>query len=335
MTYEVEDFWKNGFAGPFSLDLEAAAIQNARATVKEIIDNKIEHPRYGRYAVRDWHLEKSCLLNLFKDEKLINRLKHILGEDVVLWRSKFFNKPPKSGGIDWHQEWGAFNGEEIGNDIPALEHKGDGTKLWDVTVWIALEDTTMDMSPLRFAKGTHEKRFPIEMVPLVESGFFVDPFFEIKTKKDLIQRALSNSLIEDINTSEAFTEADIENLDITFDKAKAIAYKHIKNAKGAITRGFYENEYEIVCQEVKKGDYWIFSERTMHGSGPNTSNKTRPALNARLTNSDTLIYPGRLKGEYIDGSNLDISKHECVLLSGTNKESRDVYGTTTLQEMAS
>ena len=100
-------------------------------------------------------------------------------------------------------------------------------------------------------------------------------------------------------------------------------------------RGFYENEYEIVCQEVKKGDYWIFSERTMHGSGPNTSNKTRPALNARLTNSDTLIYPGRLKGEYIDGSNLDISKHECVLLSGTNKESRNVYGTTTLQEMAS
>jgi len=327
MTYQIEDFWKNGFAGPFSLNKEEAALQEAADTVKEIIDNKIEHPIYKRYAVRDWHLEKPCLMDLFKDEELIANLNHILGKDVVLWRSKFFNKPPKSGGIDWHQEWGAFNGEEIGNDVPALAHKGDGTELWDVTVWIALADTTMDMSPVRFAKGTHRKRFPIDMVPLVESGFFVDPFFELKSKEELIERALSNSLIEDINTSKAFTEADINNPDLTFDKAKAIAYEHIKGIKGAITRGFYENEYEIVCQEVKKGDYWIFSERTMHGSGPNASDKTRPALNARITNADTLIYPGRLNGEYVDGSNLDISKHECVLLSGVNREPRNVYRT--------
>ena len=65
----------------------------------------------------------------------------------------------------------------------------------------------------------------------------------------------------------------------------------------------------------------------MHGSGPNASDKTRPALNARITNADTLIYPGRLNGEYVDGSNLDISKHECVLLSGVNREPRNVYRT--------
>lgn len=323
--YKIEDFQKNGFAGPFSLNMEKAALQEAAATVKDIIDNKKEHPRYDRYAVRDWHLEEASLMRLFQDEDLIKRLNHILGEDVVLWRSKFFNKPPKSGGIDWHQEWGAFNGEEIGNDIPALEHTGDGTELWDVTVWVALADTTLDMSPVRFAKGTHKRRFPIEMVPLVESGFFVDPFFEIKSKEELFQRALSNTLMEDIDTSKAFTEADLQNSELTFDQAKAIAYQHVKNIKGAITRGFYENEYEVVCEEVKQGDYWIFSERTMHGSGPNTSDKTRPALNARITSADTLIYPGRLKGEFVDGSNLDISKHECVLLSGEGKEKRNVY----------
>ena len=325
MIYKVEDFWKNGFAGPFPSSLNQTAIDKAGAFVRDLIANKWEHPRYGRYSIRDLHLDQSCMLALFQDPEMIKNLNHILGENLVLWRSKVFNKPPKSGGIDWHQEWGAFNGEEIGNDIPALEHTGDGDELWDVTVWVALEDTTMDMSPLRLAKGTHKKRFPIEMVPLVESGFFVDPFFEIESKEDLINRALTNSLIDDIDTSKAFKAADINNPEISLEQAKATAYQHIKDAKGAITRGFYENEYDIVCQEVKKGDYWIFSERTMHGSGPNTSDKTRPAVNARITNSDTLIYPMRLKDEYIDGSNLDISKHECVLLSGVNKEPRNVY----------
>ena len=280
---------------------------------------------YGRYSVRDWHLEQQSMLALFQDKGLIRRLNQIMGEDLVLWRSKIFNKPPQSGGIDWHQEWGAFNGEEIGNDIPALVHSGNGDDLWDVTVWVALADVTLDMSPIRFARGTHKKRFPIEMVPLVESGFFVDPFFEITTKEELIRRALTNSLIDDINTSKAFTAADIHDPEMSLDKAKAIAYQHVQDAKGAVTRGFQAEEYEIVCQEVKKGDYWIFSERTMHGSGPNTSSKTRPAVNARITKSDTLIYPGRLNGEYIDGSNLDISKHRNVLLSGANREDRNVF----------
>ena len=323
--YKVEDFWENGFAGPFSSGLPEKALDKAAAFVKNLIANKTEHPIYGRFAVRDWHLKEPSILALYQDETVIKNLNHILGENLVLWRTKVFNKPPKSGGIDWHQEWGAFNGEEIGNDIPALQHVGTDDRLWDVTVWVALADTTMDMSPLRLAKGTHKKRFPIDMVSLVDSGFFVDPFFEITSKEELISLALKNSLMEDINTSDAFIEADINNPNLTFEKAKAIAYDHVKNIKGAITRGFHANEYEIVCKEVKKGDYWIFSERTMHGSGANSSDKTRPAINARITRSDTLIYPGRLNGNFTDGSNLDISKHQNVLLSGVIKEPRNAY----------
>lgn len=324
-VYEAEDFWKNGFAGPFSLSVGETVLDETASFVQDLIADKPGHPIYGRYSVRDWHLEQPSMLALFQDTGLVSRLNQIMGEDLVLWRSKIFNKPPQSGGIDWHQEWGAFNGEEIGNDIPALEHPGNGDDLWDVTVWVALADVSMDMSPVRFARGTHKRRFPIEMVPLVESGFFVDPLFEIAGKEELIRRALSNSLMDDINTSTAFTEADIHDPEISFDRAKAVAYQHVKDARGAVTRGFHAEEYEIVCQEVKKGDYWIFSERTMHGSGPNNSSKTRPAVNARITKSDTLIYPGRLKGEYIDGSNLDISKHRNILLSGVNREPRNVF----------
>lgn len=98
---------------------------------------------------------------------------------------------------------------------------------------------------------------------------------------------------------------------------------YIKSAKGAVTLGFNSFEHEIVSLEVKKGSYWIFTERVMHGSGINKSNKSRLAINGRVTRGDTLVYPQRLKGAFMDGSNIDISQHQCVLLSGESLESRN------------
>ena len=41
----------------------------------------------------------------------------------------------------------------------------------------------------------------------------------------------------------------------------------------------------------------------------------RLGINCRVTTFDTLVYPDRLKGRFLDGSNLDISLHQCALLS--------------------
>lgn len=316
--FGIADFWKNGFAGPFSIDLSETEIEPSISSITEMLKTKASHPFYERFSVRDWHLIYPSLRKLFTDEGIVSSLQSLLGEDLILWRTKIFNKEPLEGDIGWHQEWGAFNGEEIGNDVPALEYKGK-EECWDLTVWIALCDMSLDMSPIRFARGTNSKRFPIEMAPLMQSEFFTDPFNEVSTVDELIKRARANSLILDIDTSQAFSQED-SSKDIKMEEAKERVLDYIKNAKGAVTLGFNTSEHEIVSLEVKKGDYWIFTERVMHGSGMNKSDKSRLAINGRITRGDTLVYPGRLKEKYIDGSNINISQHKCVLLSGKNKQ---------------
>lgn len=164
--YELKDFWKNGFAGPFDLDVDSNQIDKTADALSNMIKSRSSHPLYHRYSVRDWHLIKPDVLSLYQDKGLIESLQFLMGEDLVLWRTKIFNKEPFEGDIGWHQEWGAFNGEEIGNDTPALKYNGN-EEYWDLTVWIALCDMSLDMSPIRFAQGTNSKRFPIEMVSLM------------------------------------------------------------------------------------------------------------------------------------------------------------------------
>lgn len=321
-TFGIEDFWKNGFAGPFASNVSAQSIDDSVDFVSNMVQAKSKHPLYDRYSVRDWHLLKLGILELFQDENLIASMQQLLGEDLILWRTKIFSKEPYEGEIGWHQEWGAFNGEEIGNDVPALQYPGT-EDFWDLTVWIALCDMSLDMSPIRFARGTHEKRFPIEMAPLHQSEFFTNPFGDIQTKKELLQRAQSNSLILDIDTSTAFCDKDLQDPNLTLVDAQQRVMQHIKNARGAVTLGFDPDEHEIVSLDIKKGDYWIFTERVMHGSGINTTDRNRLAINGRITRSNTLVYPGRLRNEWMDGSNINISKHQCILLSGQNLEPRN------------
>jgi hypothetical protein len=82
---------------------------------------------------------------------------------------------------------------------------------------------------------------------------------------------------------------------------------------GAVTLDFDAARFPIIELPMCAGCCLIFSERTMHGSGPNASQCRRLAVNARYTRADTLVYPMRLRGETIDGSNLDIRAHRCVL----------------------
>jgi non-heme Fe2+,alpha-ketoglutarate-dependent halogenase len=64
----------------------------------------------------------------------------------------------------------------------------------------------------------------------------------------------------------------------------------------------------------------------MHGPPANISSRRRLAINGRITRADTIVYPGRLRGNFIDGSNLDMRKHRAVLLSGQNQQKDNVYG---------
>jgi ectoine hydroxylase-related dioxygenase (phytanoyl-CoA dioxygenase family) len=321
---EVAQFNQDGFIGPFTGTAPAARIDAIARRLGEMIDEKQIHPHYGRFSVRDWHLLDDEILRLMTDPAIVGRLKSVLGKDLILWRSKVFDKQPGEGTLGWHQEWGAFNGEEIGNDVPGLQPAPDfQDRYWNLTVWIALVDVDWAMGPIQFARGTNRRRFPVAMAPIAESEFWHNPFLNVDDPMTIVKRAKECSLILDIDTSHLFDGVDLERL--TLQETRDHVMAAMSDKVGAITMDFDSLKEEIITLPMRKGQFVIFTERTMHGSPPNVSSHRRLAINARVTHSSTIVYPGRLTGNYIDGSNLNISKHRCILISGADHSGANVF----------
>lgn len=312
-----ERFFRDGFVGPLPLDLPRSLFDGVAIRLDKMLDAGASNPLYGRFSVRDWHLLDEDLLAILAHPRIVESVAAVLGPDLLLWRSKVFAKKPGEGELGWHQEWGAFNGEEIGNDRPSLEPSVTARLSdapWNITVWVALDDVTDDMGPIRFARGTHRRRFPITMKPLLYSEFWHDPFLGIGSVGEIVARADQNSLVLDIDTSQIF--ADVDTAGLTLDLAKKKVLDALESQVGAVTLDFDPREHEIVDMPMSCGSFVVFSERVMHGSSANHSRKRRLAVNGRYTRADTMVYPFRGRNERIDGSNLDITNHTSILISG-------------------
>ena len=69
--------------------------------------------------------------------------------------------------------------------------------------------------------------------------------------------------------------------------------------------------------EVEPGQFFLFNERIVHGSDPNTSASERSGISIRLTATSTRIH----QGMRVDGQGLPLRNWHAVLLRG-----RDAYG---------
>ena len=340
---QMSSFYDNGYIGPFNGILNKIEVDNISNKILTHSRNKEDkHPVYGRYSVRDWYLVYPELIKFVSHPQVLNQLKSIMGENLILWRSNVFYKPLGTGPIGWHQDFGTFNGEDVGNNkisllpthlqgineeilkqylpttlkLPSSELAPDQSNFWNMTLWVALSDVDENMGTLKFLKGSHKKRYPVRMGSLTESDFWQDPFANINNKTQLINACNSSNLVLDIDTSGILK--DIEFNEYSYEKLKEVILYELKEKQGSITVTDEIEEEKVVKFPMKKGSYIIFSERTMHGSLANTSNKERLAINFRITPSSTLIYPSRPKGDFIDGFNLDITNHKSILLSGRN-----------------
>ncbi|WP_394252631.1 phytanoyl-CoA dioxygenase family protein [Vibrio profundi] len=312
---QLKRFHQDGYLGPLPRFADVELIQDVLTQVRGIIQSPKPHPLYGRYSVRDWHLVSEDIKELSTNSALIASLESLIGVDLALWRSKIFHKKPGENGTGWHQEWGDFDGEEIGNNKPSLRPAQERRDCWwNLTVWVALTDVELDCAPLRFIRGSHKKQYPKTMVPMTESEFWHDPFIDCKTIEDLVERANNDTLVLDVDTSGLFESYQISGK--SFDDVKAYVRSEFEKLPAKKTLGVDESQEDIVTLPMKKGEYVIFTERTMHGSLPNTSTNDRFAINFRVTTTDTEIYPFRHLGDFIDGSNIDIAEHSSLLISG-------------------
>lgn len=313
---QINDFQRNGFVGPLPAYLTMTQIDTISEKLKSIVNDPSPHPLYGRFSVRDWHLLIPEVMDMVTHPVIVGALRSLAGENLNLWRSKIFHKAPHSDGTGWHQEWGDFNGEEVGNNKPSLKPAKRGEDWWNLTVWIALSDIGINNAPMKFIKGSQKTRFPIRMAPMTQSESWHDPFVGCESAKDIYERSQNFTLILDVDTSAIFRDVNIEEM--TLQEAKDHVLREVEKMPAAEAMSFDDDAPDVAILPMKQGEFIIFTERAMHGSLPNNSDEDRLAFNFRVTTTDTEVYPSKRHGDFIDGSNLDISKHRCVLLSGAD-----------------
>lgn len=180
---QIASFYRDGYLGPFTLVPRAQMLQRAARmwelwsepstvyppgtytyvgdTTASTRDDEMSNEEYvARFLnARDKHLQDRGLLDLFTHPAVLDRIGQLLGPDLLLWRTQFFPKYAGMGGTGWHQASSYLN-ETM--RVSTLSPP-DLTSLFQLTVWIAVNDSTRDNGCLRVVRGTHRRILPMAL----------------------------------------------------------------------------------------------------------------------------------------------------------------------------
>jgi non-haem Fe2+, alpha-ketoglutarate-dependent halogenase len=160
---QLRGFYEDGFIGPldaFSRE-EMADFRNDMLEAEKSVSQT-----YNFVTPRDRHFENPRLWGYMKHPAITERLAQILGPDLNVWRTQMFHKPPKAPAIQFHQA-STFMVEDY--QVPAL-HPKNRNEIFQLTVWIAVDDATHENGCLDFVRGSHSRVNTIKFGG--EEGFY-------------------------------------------------------------------------------------------------------------------------------------------------------------------
>lgn len=171
---QIRSFYKNGFIGPLTAcsEEEMAAIRDEMVGVM----NR-ESEAFGQKTVRDRHLDSPTIMDLFTRPTLTEPLAQLLGPDLQIWRSQFFNQEPGAPPITWHQA-STYMLEDYKRPILQPE---DSSELFQLTTWIALDEANIENGCLHFVPGSHDS---IKTIRVGGKTAFYGAYFEMDYKVD-------------------------------------------------------------------------------------------------------------------------------------------------------
>lgn len=250
---QLRGFYQDGFAGPFTV-FSPEEMRDFRTELLAV--EQEESKTYGFVTPRDKHFEMPRLWNYMKSPAVTDRIAQILGPDLNCWRSQIFYKGPHSPAIQWHQA-STFMVEDYQD--PAI-FPADRSEIFQITAWIAVDESTHENGALRFARGTHDRVRPINFGG--EEGFYNAAY------------------------------------NLEFDEAEA-------------------DVVEIPCQP---GQMILFTERCIHGSAANTTDRHRLAFNLRAVPTSVAAYPDKKYYRSVyNGGKYHLDKWGVALLRGEDK----------------
>lgn len=250
---QIESFHKNGFIGPLRAVSEDE-MSRFRKNLEKVLKKK--SASFGMKTVRDRHLDDVNIRELFQRPEIIERVAQFLGPDLLIWRSQVFNQEPGSPPIEWHQA-STYMLENFKAPILFPENRNE---LFQLTIWIAVDEATIENGCMYFVPGTHDK---IRTLKRGGETQFYDARFILNHKID---------------------------------------------------------QNDIVYMPLKPGEFVIFSERVIHGSPGNNSDKRRMGINFRAINPSTAVYPNQKKHYAMHlRQTWDLSSWGCLLIRGKDR----------------
>ncbi len=162
-TDQIRRFNEEGFIGPFdAFSREEMADFHNEMLAAENTKSKT----YDFCTPRDRHFEMPQLWDHMTSSAITERVAQLMGPDLLCWRSQLFYKGPHSPAIQFHQA-STFMVEDYLD--PAI-FPPDLSEMFQLTVWVAVDDATPENGCLQFVPGTHRKIQTIKFGG--EEGFY-------------------------------------------------------------------------------------------------------------------------------------------------------------------
>lgn len=162
---QLEHFYQKGWVGPLDIfpPEKIKAVKDCLETNSRLIVESNGQKILSFYnnvfnleTPRDSHLFHRPVADLFQTSSLIDRLQQIAGADLLLWYSNIFCKLPGQGAIKWHQAREYYTSSDIDEQKKTLIFAEDEEPI-NLTVWVALDDATIENGCMQFANGSHKK----------------------------------------------------------------------------------------------------------------------------------------------------------------------------------
>jgi len=98
---EVDFFVENGYLGPYAAMSPGEMAEVRRQIEADVLTTDGPNPR-SRAQSR--HMDQPAVYDLATHPAIIDRIAGILGPDLVIWATNFWNKAPGGAEIPWHQD---------------------------------------------------------------------------------------------------------------------------------------------------------------------------------------------------------------------------------------
>jgi ectoine hydroxylase-related dioxygenase (phytanoyl-CoA dioxygenase family) len=140
---EVEQsrYERDGYLAPLEF-CSAEQMQVLRQAINDSLSSKPGPQGGDQWGSR--HQDCRLVYDICATPAIVERVATLIGPDVILWNSVFFNKEPGGSEIPWHQDRSFVMMEPVVN----------------VAVWLAIDDADVTNGGLQVVPGSHRHFVP-------------------------------------------------------------------------------------------------------------------------------------------------------------------------------